>query len=167
LIYEVDLDVVPLDICGMVLGIPYLYDRNAMLLRNKKKYHLTKNGVQYIVRFHSMKVNTMLVSAGHVKRLINTNKKYVVMVVREKYDKTSDAFQECDPSHKDEMLDVISNYDEIVQKPGGLPPKREIQHEIHLQQDVPIPNVGMYRMLAVEMEEINKYVQDLLDQGVI
>jgi hypothetical protein len=27
LIDEVDLDVVPLDICGIVLGIPYIYDR--------------------------------------------------------------------------------------------------------------------------------------------
>jgi hypothetical protein len=60
-----------------------------------------------------MNVNTALVSAGHVKRLINTNKKYVLMVVREKYDKTYDAFQECDPSHKDQMIDVISNYGEI------------------------------------------------------
>ena len=27
---EVELDVVPLDICGMVLGSPYLYDRKAV-----------------------------------------------------------------------------------------------------------------------------------------
>jgi hypothetical protein len=48
-----------------------------------------------------------------------------------------------------------------------LPPKWEIQHEIHLQQDSLIPNVGMYRMPIVEMTEIKKKVQDLLDQGVI
>jgi hypothetical protein len=64
LIDEVDLDVVPLDICGIVLGIPYLYDRNAIFFRNENKYHLTKDGVEYIVRAHSMKVNTTLVSAG-------------------------------------------------------------------------------------------------------
>jgi len=26
---EVDLDVIPTDICGVVIGIPYLYDRDA------------------------------------------------------------------------------------------------------------------------------------------
>ena len=41
------------------------------------------------------------------------------------------------------------NYDEIFQEPTGLPPKREIQHEIHLQQDAPLPNVGMYKFPAV------------------
>jgi hypothetical protein len=58
-------------------------------------------------------------------------------------------------------------YDDIFQEPDGLPPKREIQHEIHLQQDSPLPNVGMYRMSVVDMKEIKKQVQGLLDQGVI
>jgi hypothetical protein len=34
LIDEVDLDVVPLDICGTVLGIPYLYDRKEVFFRH-------------------------------------------------------------------------------------------------------------------------------------
>jgi len=80
------------------------------------------------------------------------------MVVREKWVDRYDTFKGCDPFHRDEMLDVISKYDEIFHKPSGFPPKREIQHEIHLHQDVPFPNVGMYRMLAVEMEEIKKHV---------
>ena len=91
----------------------------------------------------------------------------MLMVVREKYAEASDDFKGCDPSHKKAMIDIVANYDEIFQEPIGFPPKREIQHEIHLQQDSPIPNVGMYRLSAVEMAEIKKRVQDLLDQGVI
>ena len=55
---EVDLDVVPLDICGIVLGSPYLYDRKAIFYREQNKYHLFKYGVEYIVRAH--KINTNL-----------------------------------------------------------------------------------------------------------
>jgi hypothetical protein len=47
-----------------------------------------------------MRVNTTLVSAGNMKILINTNKRYVLMVVREKDVRTYDTFQGCDPSHK-------------------------------------------------------------------
>jgi hypothetical protein len=97
---EVDLDVVSLDICGIVLGSPYLYDRKSIFFRHENKYHLTKGGVEYIVRAHNMRVNTTLVSAGKMKRLINTNKIYVLMVVREKDVETYNAFQGCDPSHK-------------------------------------------------------------------
>jgi hypothetical protein len=47
LIDEVDLDVVPLDICGIVLGSPYIYDRKEVLFHHENKYHLTKGGVEY------------------------------------------------------------------------------------------------------------------------
>ena len=143
MITEVDLDVVPLDICGIVLGSPHLYDIKVVFFHHEKKYHLTKGGVEYIVRAHNMRINTTLVSAGKMKRLINTNKRYLLMVVREKYVRTSNAFQGCDPSHKNELIDIVSKYDDIFQEPDGLPPKREIQHEIHLQQDSPLTNVGM------------------------
>jgi hypothetical protein len=100
LIDEVDLDVVSFDICGIVLGSPYIYDRKIVFFHHENKYHLTKGGMEYIVRSHSMRVNTTLVSARQMKRLINTNKRYVLMVVREIDVRTSDAFQGCDPSHK-------------------------------------------------------------------
>jgi hypothetical protein len=163
----VDLDVVPLDICGIVLGSPYFYDRKAVFFCHENKYHLTKGGVEYIVIAHSMRVNITHVSAGQMKRLITTNKRYVLMLVKEKDVGTSDAFRGCDPSHKNELIDIVSKYDDIFQELDGLTPKREIQHEIHLQQDYPLPNMGMYRMLVVEMIKIKKKVQGLLDQGVI
>ena len=35
LVDEVEIDVIPLDICGMVLGSPYLYDKNAVFSATK------------------------------------------------------------------------------------------------------------------------------------
>ena len=40
---EVELDVVPLDICGIVLGSRYLHDRKTIFHRHENKYHLYKN----------------------------------------------------------------------------------------------------------------------------
>jgi hypothetical protein len=68
-----------------------------------------------------------------MKRLINTNKICVLMVVREKYVGTSNVFQGCGPSHKKELIDIVYKYDDIFQEPDGLPPKREIQHKINIQ----------------------------------
>lgn len=118
-----------LDICGIILGSLYLYDRNVIFFRQENKYHLTTGGVEYIIRAHSMK-NLTLVSVGQIKRAINTSKKFVLMVLKEKDLDKYNAFDYCNPSHKDEMIDVISNYDEVFQEQKGLPPKREIQHEI-------------------------------------
>jgi hypothetical protein len=94
---------------------------------------LLTGGVEYIVRSHNMKVNTTLVSERQMKRLINTNKRYVLMALREKDVRTSDTFQGCDIYHKKELIDIVAKYDDIFQDADGLPPKREIQHEIHIQ----------------------------------
>lgn len=53
----------------------------------------------------------------------------------------------------------------MFQEPKGLPPKREIAHEIYLQQDAPLPNIGMYKLSALENGEIKKQVEELLNKG--
>ena len=65
------------------------------------------------------------------------------------------------------MVEVVNTCDKMFQEPEGLPPKRGIQHEIQLQQDFPLPNIGMYRMSVMENDEIKKQIQELLDKGVI
>ena len=54
---EVDLDVAPLDICGIVLGSPYLYNMKAIFYREDNMYHLTKDGIEYIIHAHRMKTH--------------------------------------------------------------------------------------------------------------
>lgn len=84
LVDEVELDVIPLDICGMVLGSPYLYDRKSILFCHENKYQITKDGVEYIVRAHQTKINASLVSVGQMKWLVNSSKGCMLMVVRGK-----------------------------------------------------------------------------------
>ena len=68
---------------------------------------------------------------------------------------------------KSELVDVVNQYDEMFQEPKGLPPKRGIQHEIQLQQDCPLPNIGMYKMSVMESIEIKNQIQELLNKGII
>lgn len=126
LVDEVELDVIPLNIYGMVLGSPYLYDRKAVFFRHENKYQITKDGVEYIVRAHQNKINANLVSAGQMKRLVNSNKGCMLMVVREKEAEFADVFEGCDREHKQELTELISNYDELFQQLKGLTSKREI-----------------------------------------
>jgi hypothetical protein len=147
---EVELDVIPLDICGIVLGSPYLYDRKVIFHRHENKYHLFKNGVEYIVRAHTKKMNLSLVNAGQMKRLVNASKNFVLLMIKPKHDIENEAFQGCDTTLKSDLYEVVNQYDEMFKEPKGLPPKRGIQHEIQLQQDCPLPKIGMYRMSVME-----------------
>jgi hypothetical protein len=84
------------------------------------------------MRAHRMKTIFSLASIGQMKRLANAIKIFKLMLVKAKDDDKSNAFKGCGPKHKDELVKIVSNYDEMFQEPKGLPPKREIQHEIQL-----------------------------------
>ena len=78
----VELDVVQLDITGMVFGSPYLYDRKAIFHRHEKKYHLFKDGKEYIVRADRKKLDTSLVNVGQMKRLVNASQNLTLMMIK-------------------------------------------------------------------------------------
>jgi hypothetical protein len=153
---EVELDVIPLDICGIVLGSPYLYDRKAIFYRQENKYHLFKDNVEYVVRAHTKKMNLSVINAGQMKRLVNASKNFVLLMIKPKNDVENEAFEGCDSKLKSSLYEVVNQYDDMFKEPKGLPPKRGIQHEIQLQQDCPLPNIGMYRMSVMENTEIKK-----------
>eukprot|EP00253_Pinus_taeda_P023022 PITA_23022 len=133
LVDEVELDIVPLDICGIVLGSPYLYDIKAIFYRAENKYQLIKDGIEYIEK---------------------------------KPDKTN-VFEGCNAKQQADLETIVLKYDILFKEPKGLPPKKEIVHDINLQQDVPLPNIGMYMLSALENAEIKKQVQELLEKGFI
>ena len=81
-----------LDICGIVLVSPYLYDRRVIFHCHENKYHLFKNGTQYIVRAHSKKLSLSLVNVGQMKRIVNASKKFSLLMFKHK-DVANEDFQ--------------------------------------------------------------------------
>ena len=81
---EVEIDVVLLDICGILLGNPYLYDRRDVLHRYENKYHFFKNGNEYIIRTHSKKFTLSLVNDRQVKRIVNDIQNFALLMFKHK-----------------------------------------------------------------------------------
>ena len=59
-----------------------------------------------------------------MKRIVNSSKQFLLMIVKAKDLDKSDAFQGCNPKQKEDLVKVVSNYDILSQEPKGLPPKR-------------------------------------------
>jgi hypothetical protein len=55
-----------------------------------------------------------------------------------------------DSYHRHELVKIISNYHDLFQEPTWFPPKREVEHEIYLQQDAPLSNIGIYRSSMIK-----------------
>ena len=63
---------------------------------------------------------------------MNSSKNFVLLMIKPKDDVNHESFEDCDPKLKSNLYDVVDAHHEMFQEPIGLPPKREIQHEIQL-----------------------------------
>lgn len=72
--HEVEVDVIPLDVCGVVIGSPYLYIMDAIFKIRANQYQLVKDRKYYDVHAHKKKSNLSLISAHQVRTLINKKK---------------------------------------------------------------------------------------------
>jgi hypothetical protein len=72
-------NVIPLDVYGVTLGSPYLYVKDDIFKRRANQYRVVKNGNAYIINAHKSKSKLSLISAHHPRRLIKTNKTFVLL----------------------------------------------------------------------------------------
>jgi hypothetical protein len=54
------------------------------------------------------------------------------------------------------LEDFLQGYKGVVKDPKGIPPKRDVEHEIQLLLDSPFPNIGLYRDFILEVNEVKK-----------
>jgi hypothetical protein len=81
---EVFVDVVPLHICGVILGSPYLYMRGAIFRRRANCYRLFKDGKSYAINAHQDKANLSLINSHRERRIMGNTKKFVLLFLRER-----------------------------------------------------------------------------------
>jgi hypothetical protein len=71
---EVELDVVPLHVCGVVFGRTYMYKRDVILMQRANQYRMIKDGKSYIINSHKGKSKISLVSSNQTKNLTSSSK---------------------------------------------------------------------------------------------
>jgi hypothetical protein len=80
---ELELNVVPLDVCGVVFGILFMYMRDDIFMHRSNQYFLIKDDKSFIINTHKGISKLSLVSANQAKKLISSSKKYVLLFLRE------------------------------------------------------------------------------------
>ena len=67
------------------------------------------------------------------------------------------------------MQQLLEEYTDLMPKelPPGLPPMRDIQHQIDLILGSNLPNRPVYRLSPKEAEELQRQVEKLLERGYI
>jgi hypothetical protein len=115
-----------------------------------------------------------LINAPQTRRVMGSTKNFVLLFLREgkkqgegnELDMKSSLEGFSGEQHRQLQL-LIESYREVFQEAQGLPPKREVEQKIQLLTKSPLPNIGLYRKSIIEENEVNKQLQQLLEQGVI
>lgn len=65
------------------------------------------------------------------------------------------------------VLSVLEKFKPVFSLPNGMPPKRPIDHQVHLLPGTHPINVRPYRYPYFQKNEIERQVKDMLEQGII
>jgi hypothetical protein len=170
---EILCDFIPMDVCHLLLGKPWQYDRNVIHDGRKNMYTLEKNGRMHMllpIKNQEVKTevsNTVLPMSG--KELLNEVKKkedtQFIVVRKPKIVLTSTRIDDL----PEEIQKLLGEFVDIVvdELPCSLPPIRSISHHIDLIPGAILPNKATYRLMPQENEEVKRQVRDLMDKGLI
>jgi hypothetical protein len=147
-------DVIPMDVCHLLMGRPWQYDKNVIHDGRMNTYTLEKNGRTHMLLLINDKEvkpkvsNTLLLMSG--KEILNEVKKkedpQFIVVRKPKIVLTSTRVDDL----LEEVQELLKEFvDIIVDKlPRSLPPIRSVSHHIDLILGASFPNKDAYRLTA-------------------
>jgi hypothetical protein len=165
--------VIPMDVCHLLLGRPWQYDRNVIHDERMNTYTLENNGRTHMllpIKDKEVKLevsNIVLLMSG--KEILTEVKKkedpQFIVVRKPRIVLTSTRVDDL----LEEVQELLEEFADIVvdELPHSLPPMRSVSHHIDLIPRASLPNKSVYRLTLQENEEVKRQVQDLLDKGLV
>jgi hypothetical protein len=149
---EVLCDVIPMDVCHLLLGRPWQYDINVVHDGRKNTYTMENNGKMHMllpIKDKEVKIemsNTVLLMSG--KELLKEVKKkeetQFILVRKPRIVLNNTRIDDL----PEEIQELLEEFADIVvdELPCSLPPIRSISHHIDLMTGASLPNKVAYRL---------------------
>ena len=152
-----------MDVCHLLLGRPWQYDRKVIYDGFKNTYTFRKDEHKIVLAplksaiapaFKPEEKNSLL-SKSELEKEIRVGSDVMALVAIEETESEKEIPKEVEPI-LEEFIDVVP--EEI---PHWLPPMRYIQHQIDLVPGSVLPNKSAYRISPKEHEELTRQVDEL------
>ncbi|KAK9118586.1 hypothetical protein Scep_016679 [Stephania cephalantha] len=160
-------DVLAMDACHLLLGRPWQFDRGVMHDSKTNKYTFMFMGVKIVLvpakdpeEVKPTKESSSLLSLARFEDALH-DFEVVYILMGNEVDRDVDVPEAAIPIVK-EFCDVFPD-----EMPEGLPPLRDIQHQIDIEPGASLSNRPHYRMNPSEHEELHRQVEELLAKGFI
>eukprot|EP00253_Pinus_taeda_P029329 PITA_29329 len=165
-------DVMPMDVCHLLLGQPWQFDRSAVHDGKTNCYKFVKDGIKHTLV--PIKEESTAEASG-AKALLLGGKEFIKQIEDSEINFAVIRRPRAVVLHTqisdlpEEVQRLLQEFGDIVvdDLPDELPPRRDISHCIDFIPGASLPNKAAYRMSPEDHEEIRKHVQELLDKGLI
>jgi hypothetical protein len=166
-------DVIPMDVCHLLLGRPWQYDKNVVHDGRMNTYTLEKDGRTHrLLPIKDKEVkpkvrNTILLMSGKelLTKMENKEDPQFFVVRKPRIVLTSTRVDD----FPDEIQELLREFADIIvdELPRSLPPMRSVSHHIDLIPGDSLPNKAAYRLMPQENEEVKRQVHELLGKGLV
>ncbi|XP_024156291.1 uncharacterized protein LOC112164308 [Rosa chinensis] len=158
---KADYYVLPISGCEVILGAAWLKTLgdivwNFELMRMK----FNSDGKQHVLQGET-NTQASVVSCKSMTRLLRKEREAVLVQLQAIH---QDNHKQ---SVQPEIQDLVHKYSEVFENPTHLPPARWHDHKIELFPNTAAINVRPYRYPHSQKEEIEKIINELLDNGII
>ncbi|KAE8663201.1 putative Quercetin 3-O-methyltransferase 1 [Hibiscus syriacus] len=163
-------DVVSMDACHILLGRPWQYDRSVIHDGRKNTYSLSIKGKKIVLAPRREGLTPTPVT--HNTTLFSMSR----FLDEIKHGDVVYALLPCENNAVDVDTDLLVDVQRLLAEfsnlmpedlPPGLPPIRDIQHQIDLVSGSGLPNRPAYHLSPKKAEELQRQVEELLERGYI
>lgn len=158
-------DIVPMDACHILLGRPWQFDRAVIYDGRANTYNFLFNGIKYTLvsglpRAPSMPSPQVLLLSHRDFVREAADDTLLLLLLPHSFSQSAQSFPPPLAALLTEFADIFP-----TELPEGLPPLRDIQHQIDLVPGASLPNRPHYRMSPTEHAELRRQVEELLQRG--
>jgi hypothetical protein len=166
-------DVILMDVCHVLLGRPWQYDRHVVHDGRLNTYTLEKDGKTYtLLPMKDKEVKPeisstiLLMSEKELLTELEKNEDPQFLVVRKPRVVLTSTRVDNLP---EEIQQLLREFADIIvdELPCSFPPVRSVSHHIDLIPGASLPNKAAYRLTPQENEEVKRQVQELQDKGSV
>jgi hypothetical protein len=162
-----------MDVCHVLLGIPWQYGINVIHDGRNNTYTLENNGRTHMlfpIKENKVKeeANTSILLMSGKELLSEVKKEQEMQFVEVRKPKVILTIN-CMEGMPEEVQELLENFDDIIvdELLSSLTPIRSISHHIDLISGVSLLNKAAYILTPQKNEEVKRQVQDLLDKGLV
>ncbi|XP_038714994.1 uncharacterized protein LOC120008681 [Tripterygium wilfordii] len=166
---EVWCDIVPMSVCQMLFGRPWLYDRKALYDGFRNSYSFIYKGRRFTLNpfrpiprpaITPTAFSEVLTLSCLVEVSPNTPMMFLLLLKPAASTHTLPVAS---------VIDLLSEFPDLMPDdfPDQLPPLRDVQHTIDILPSSSLPNLPAYRLTPGEHSEMCSQVSQLLSKGFI